>query len=311
METLESIEASVEDASAPVAVYVSNNQSTDSTEQCIQDFCQKTDPKRVHLILTTQPTNLGCYGNMRYLTSHCESEWAYILCADDTLNRGSIAHIYTEISKHSASCQLIAFRDHHNSRTRDVIERANGSKFVTGSRGLALFLLYGSLVGTMSNACFRLPDDGSPSLKFDPNFQMSGDFNAYVDLVLSGGTIYLSSVQTVYYRPGSALSAAGGRDCQQFPEQRIVFNKCIQAITRSRLKHVLLKIFEHTVLYYQFYRQAIKRLSHGDSTAMRNLAKCHSGGIVATSLWCLLSFVLIPRPFREIIRTSYRMWLLR
>lgn len=45
---------------------------------------------------------------------------------------------------------------------------------------------------------------------------MHGDFNYYVDLILSGQFIFVSHVETIYYRPGSVLSAAGASECQNF-----------------------------------------------------------------------------------------------
>lgn len=309
-DTLRSIEASAVPPYCPVDLYVSNNCSIDLTAQRIEDFACSHDPKRVNLTVCTQASNLGCYGNMEYLTQSCKPGWAQILCADDTLHSDSIQRICEQIAAVESQVDMIAFRDNTIHRTRDLIEQLNCSRFVSGKRGLTLFFLYGCFVGGMSNTCLRLPPDRSSTPLFNPSFQMSGDFNFYVDLLLSGGSIYLSPFETTYYRPASPLTAAAGYDCPQFPETKAVFTKCLQSISSQAHDRFLLTLFAHTVLYYQFYRVTIKRLIKGNIKAFRILSSVNTGGPFATVFWCLVSILLMPRPFREFIRQCYRLWLL-
>lgn len=310
IETLSSIEASAYPGCEIVSIYISNNHSTDHTAERIHEYLNNHDPTRFNVNVETQSTNLGCYGNMRFLQENCQTDWAYILCADDTLHLDAIANIQQAIADNGDNVDLILFRDNTNHEVRDTVERANGSRLVAGRRGLSLFYLYGCFVGSMSNTCFKLSSTSEQSVYFDTSCQMSGDFNFYVDQLLSGNTIYLSDIETTYYRPGSILSAAGYRACQPFPEEKRIYNKCLQAITMARHEQFLLKFYAHTVRYYMYYRQASNRLFHGSTTAFALLSHHNTGGVYATAFWCLLSFLMIPRPVRNALRFCYKAWLL-
>lgn len=310
LETLSSIEASTYPGCEPISVYISNNHSTDNTGERINQYLYNHHPTHFNVIVQTQPTNLGCYGNMRYLQGHCQTDWAYILCADDTLHFDSITNIRSVISEKGDDVDVILFRDDTNHKMRDTVERANGSNLVFGKRGLTLFYLYGCFVGSMSNTCFKLSNKHHHSTYFDTSCQMSGDFNFYVDHLLSGSTIYLSDIETTYYRPGSPLSAAGYRDCQPFPEEKRIYNKCLDAITQTSHEQFLLKLYAHTVRFYMFYRQATNRLLQGSTTAFTLLSENNTGGVYATAFWCLFSFLMIPKPVRNTLRFCYKIWLL-
>jgi glycosyltransferase involved in cell wall biosynthesis len=309
-DTLSSVRASASASCEPVTVYISNNNSTDQTSERIKAFLNQYDPGLLSITLNTQPANLGCYGNMRFLQEHCQTDWAYILCADDSLHSSSITSIRQVITDMEEDVDLIFFRDDTNHKIRDTVERVNGSSLVVGKRGLILFYLYGCFVGSMSSTCFKLSNKRQHSKPFDATFQMSGDFNFYVDQLLSGSTIYLSDIETTTYRLGSLISAAGYRDCQPFPEEKRIYNKLLQAITRARHEQFLLKLYVHTVSHYMFYRQATKRLFQGSTTAFLLLSANNTGGVYATTFWCLFSFLMIPRPVRQTLRFFYKTWLL-
>lgn len=308
VETLVSIETN-SDAFGPVDVYISNNCSTDSTLQHIQCFQETCDRQRINPIVASQSKNLGAYGNVSYLVNNCKTEWAYILCADDTLNASALEAIQCEINSLSRSrpdVAMIAFRNTTINSLRQEVETENGSPYLSGKRGLLLFFLYGSIVGTMSNACIRCNLKHDPTLVFDTSFQMGGDFNYYVTLLLSGFTIYLSSVVTNYARPGSPLSAEGGRDCKNFHEKKAIFNKCLNAIAPNlSVAKLFLKLYAHLVLYYQFYRIALKCALRGRLKGFRNISVRHRYGSAEAAFWCFLSIFMMPRIFRTILRRLY------
>lgn len=309
-ETLDSIQASAKEIDDPIAVYVSDNSSTDETPNRIRSFLDSHHTDSLIFNVERQSSNLGCYGNMRFLQQHCTSEWAYILCADDTLHLHSIKLIMQQIAEKEDVIDLIFFRDTSNHKIRDIVERANGSKLLSGKRGLTLFYLYGCFVGSMSNTCFRLRNKSGFSAAFNTSFKTSGDFNFYVDQLLAGSVIYLSDIETTYFRPGSPLSAEVYRDCKPFPEEKQIYDKCIRGMTQKHHERLLLKFYVHAVRYYIFYSHAVKRLSQGSKTAFLVLSQNNTGGIYATAFWCLLSLLMIPQPVRHALRFCYKAWLL-
>lgn len=305
LETLESLRKNTKDAQETIKILVSNNNSTDSTEEVVQKFSDSLDNSTLDVILRNQTSNLGCYGNMHYLQKAAEADWGYVLCADDTFNGGALELILAEIERVDERVSLIAFRDDSNHAMREPVEKANGSKVISGKRGLALFFLFGCFIGSLSTICLRTPPQSSSSVSFDPSFRMSGDFNFYVDLLLSGGAIYLSSSETTYYRPGSPAAAAS-IDIPHYLEEKTIYNKCIDSLAATALAKVFLRLYLHAVAHNQYYRHAVKRiLLKGKFTAFRRISAHSTGGTLQCAFFCLISVPFFLPPVRNALRNLY------
>lgn len=291
----------------PLSVVISDNKSTDSSLVAIKDFILKTD-QNVACELYEQARNLGCYGNLAFLQGSCPSQWGYILCSDDTLRPEILESLAQELAAIEPTISMLAFEDQTIRKSRLKIKRLNGGSIVSGKKGVALFFLYGCFIGGLSNVCIR--SASFKSVRFDESFKYFGDLKFYVDLLMSGGSIFLSGLETNLRRDhAKQISRTLGGDNSHFAESRQVVDQCIDCLSSSCRSRLILLAFAHSVLYYQFYRLAINRALAGDISAFCNLARHHRGGLASAFACCVFSCFMVVRPVREFLRRRCQSWI--
>jgi glycosyltransferase involved in cell wall biosynthesis len=291
----------------PLSVVISDNKSTDSSLVAIKDFIVAKD-QNVACEIYEQGRNLGCYGNLAFLQGLCPSEWGYILCSDDTLRPEILESLTQELAAIGPTISMVAFEDQEIRKSRLEIKRLNGGNVVSGKKGIAFFFLYGCFIGGLSNVCIR--SASFKTVRFDESFKYFGDIKFYVDLLASGGSIFLSGLETNLRREhANQISRTLGGDNSHFAESSQVVDQCIDCLSSSRRSRLILLAFAHSVLFYQFYRLAINRALAGDISAFGNLVKNHRGGFASAFACCFISCFMVVRPVREFLRRRCQSWI--
>lgn len=94
-ETLESI---ITQASDDVEIVVSDNASTDNTEEIVRQYSKKF----TNLIYVRQPKNLGADANYMNVVASANGEYCWLFGSDDTMRDGAINEILTALQSEPA-----------------------------------------------------------------------------------------------------------------------------------------------------------------------------------------------------------------
>src|SRR4030066_885604 len=97
-----------------VSVYVSDNASTDDTENQVREF--RGNQLDVHYF--RQSENVGFDGNLRFLYQKAGSEYVWFMADDDLPLRGAISNIISTIETHTPDVLLFSFIQPPGSKVR-------------------------------------------------------------------------------------------------------------------------------------------------------------------------------------------------
>jgi glycosyltransferase involved in cell wall biosynthesis len=93
--------------SIPDEVIISNNASTDSTQEYVQDFVSRSD---MNILAVDTPRLLNVAESWNFAISNSTCEWFYLLHSDDVLHRKAIQELKKVIAKAPSNTVLVSFR---------------------------------------------------------------------------------------------------------------------------------------------------------------------------------------------------------
>jgi len=296
------------------SISVSDNASSDSTIALVQRVFKDHElltQSRMQLLLSAHDVNIGAYGNLnsllsdhRYQSKDC---YCYILCSDDYFaNTNSYNLFLRDIVLSGDLHAIIAFTDNTTSmRERTRILSENKSQSLLGSRGLALFFLNGCFLGGLSNICVNVTTL-SQAVNFRNDFKYYGDIRFYVDVLISGGSIWLSNTELAYRRHHKeSISSTGNVSNNVYWENLDVSSTMIDSLCKeNKLLLLFLLFYQHSVLLYNFYFATLKAAITFNFTPALNVLNQSGMSSMSLVFWCVLS-VLMRRPVRILLRIIY------
>ncbi|CAH0534706.1 hypothetical protein VST7929_02656 [Vibrio stylophorae] len=211
---IECIQSILEQNYSNLVVYVSDDCSTDDSFDVLSDFV--LNHKIINVYLNRNANNLGVADNYNLLIDKAlqDNDVAYVVpfAGDDIMCRNKIKRQVDSLSSKPEVLVSYSNMEWFDSKTRKKI--INHFNFFFRASTQVGEIISESLIPTPT-LCIRR--SGVEKIKYDNRLKYINDYLFTVELVLSGGVVYIPEVLVLYRKHGTSIT-----DLNTFADERVL-----------------------------------------------------------------------------------------